>query len=85
MVACGYWLGRGSTSLALVSWGRGVVPESGRRLNGEPFGNNRSSNRENPDDNSGVKKKILEDTSTTDDPQIPDWPETEAFSVVLLG
>ena len=40
---------------------------------------------ENSDDNSGVKKKILEDTSTTDDPQIPDWPETEAFSVVIIG
>lgn len=34
---------------------------------------------------SAVEKKILETTPTVEEPSLPDWPETEPFSIVIIG
>ena len=39
----------------------------------------------NPDGSTAVEKKILETTPTAEEPSLPDWPETEPFSVVIIG
>lgn len=36
-------------------------------------------------ESSAVEKKILEDTPTTEEPPSLDWPDTEPFSVVIIG